>query len=104
MFGNVLTYDAYHLALYLITAIAWVSLGFGFLLSGIDVQALYKGCAMFGVALTISVVMLVVDILQMLEHHQVEMALVIVGIILPAGVILTYKASYLLGRFSPKSL
>jgi hypothetical protein len=48
--------------------------------------------------------MLVVDIMQMLEHHQVEMALVIVGIVLPVGVVLTYKASYLLGRFSPKNL
>ncbi|MEG0244746.1 hypothetical protein D3C76_1627490 [compost metagenome] len=104
MFGNVLTYDAYHLALYLITAMAWVSLGFCFLLRGVDVQALYKGCAMFGVALTISVVMLVVDIMRMLEHHQVEMALVIVGMVLPVMVVLTFKASSLLSKPSLKRM
>jgi hypothetical protein len=34
MFGNVLTYDAYHLALYLLTALAWGVLGLWFLMSG----------------------------------------------------------------------
>jgi len=34
MFGNVLTYDVYHLALYLATAMAWGALGLWLLLQG----------------------------------------------------------------------
>lgn len=102
MFGNVLTYDAYHLAIYLITAIAWVSLGFCFLMRGAGVQALYKGCAMFGVALALSLGMLVLDILRVLEHPHVEMSLVMVGMVLPVIGILTLKADSIVSKHSLK--
>lgn len=104
MFGNVLTYDAYHLALYLVSTLAWVSLGCCFLLRGADVQALYKCFAMFGMALTVSVGMLLLDILRMLEHHHVEMVLVIFGMVLPAIAFLTLKANSILSKFSLKNL
>jgi hypothetical protein len=102
MFGSVLTYGAYHLALYLFTALAWAALGFFFLLRGLDVQALYRCCAMFGLALAISAVMLVLDILRILEHHQVEMALLIFGMLLPVSIILTFKANYWLSKLALK--
>ncbi|WP_236237141.1 MULTISPECIES: hypothetical protein [Pseudomonas] len=93
MFGSVLTYDAYHLALYLLTALAWAALGFFLLLRGLDLQALYRCCAMFGLALAINAVMLVLDILRILEHHQVELALLVIGMALPLSIILTFKAN-----------
>jgi len=102
MFGSVLTYDAYHLALYLLSALACAALGFFFLLRGLDLQALYRCCAMFGLALATSAVMLVLDIFRVLEHHQVEMALLVFGMALPVSVVLTLKASYLLSRLDPK--
>ncbi|HGA2318555.1 TPA: hypothetical protein ACIRVE_003133 [Pseudomonas putida] len=93
MFG-VLTYGAYHLALYLLTAWAWGALGFGFLLRGNDVQALYKCCAMFGLALAINAVVLVLDIFRVIPHHQVELILLMFGVLLPALIFLTYKAAF----------
>jgi len=93
MFGNVLTYDAYHLALYLFMVLSWGALGFWFLRRGVGVEALLKCCAMFGLALVVSSVMLVLDILRVLEHHQVEMALWGLGGGLPAGVFLILKTS-----------
>ncbi|AXM98621.1 hypothetical protein ACU5P1_07985 [Pseudomonas plecoglossicida] len=104
MFGGVLTYDAYHLALYLLTVLAWAALGCFILLRGLDVLALYRCCAMFGLALTISSVMLVLDILRVLEHTQVEMTLLILGIVLPVSIILTSKATYLLSKLFPRQL
>ena len=94
MFGNVLTYDVYHLALYLATAMAWGALGLWLLLQGAGVEALYKCCAVFGLALTISGVMLVLDILRVLEHWQVEAGLLLFGVLLPCVLALTFKAGF----------
>ncbi|MEN5301429.1 hypothetical protein [Pseudomonas sp. TWI628] len=103
MFG-VLTYDAYHLALYLLTALAWGALGFGFLLRGADTQALYKCCAMFGLALAINSVMLVLDIFRVLPHYEVEWVLLVFGMLLPAVMFLTYKAIFFASKISLKKL
>ena len=93
MFGNVLTYDVYHLALYLFLVLAWGALGLHFLQRGIGIEELVKCCAMFGLALAVSSVMLVLDILRVLEHHQVEIALWGLGGVLPASVFLISKTS-----------
>ncbi len=103
MFG-VLTYDAYHLALYLLTALAWGALGFGFLLRGTDAQALYKCCAMFGLALTINAVVLVLDIFRVIPHHEVELILLVFGMLVPVGVYLTFKAAFMVGKLNLKKL
>lgn len=103
MFG-VLTYDAYHLALYLLTALAWGALGFGFLLRGTDAQALYKCCAMFGLALAINAVVLVLDIFRVIPHHEVELILLIFGMLLPALIFLTYKAALIVNKINLKNL
>jgi len=103
MFG-VLTYDAYHLALYLLTALAWGALGFGFLLRGTDAQALYKCCAMFGLALTINGVVLVLDIFRVIPHHEVELILLVFGMLLPVGMYLTAKAAYVVSKINLKKL
>lgn len=84
MFG-VLTYDAYHLALYLLTALAWGALGLG-------VQALWKCCAMLGLVLAIKSIVLVLDISRVIPHHHVELVLLVFGIVLPVGIFLTCKA------------
>jgi len=91
MFG-VLTYDAYHLALYLLTALAWGALGLGLVLRGADVQGLWKCCAMLGLVLAIKSVVLVLDIFRVIPHHHVELVLLVFGIVLPAGIFLTCKA------------
>ncbi|GLO12550.1 hypothetical protein PPUJ20028_11310 [Pseudomonas putida] len=93
MFGKMLTYDVYHLALYLGAVMAWGALGLWLLLRGAGVEALYRCCAMFGLALTISSIMLVLDIFRVLEHWQVEMGLLLFGVMLPGAVVLTFKAS-----------
>ncbi|CAI3807520.1 hypothetical protein GLGCALEP_04701 [Pseudomonas sp. MM221] len=98
MFGNVLTYDVYHLALYLATAVAWVALGLWLLLQGEGVEALYRCCAMFGLALMISSIMLVLDIFRLIEHWQVEAGLVLFGVLLPCLIALTFKASFNVGK------
>ncbi|MBO9551654.1 hypothetical protein [Pseudomonas sp.] len=103
MFG-VLTYDAYHLALYLFTALAWGALGFGFLLRGADTQALYKCCAMFGLALAINAAMLVLDIFRVIPHHAVELVLLVFGMLLPAAIFLTTKAALSASKISLKNL
>ncbi|WP_343595986.1 hypothetical protein [Pseudomonas sp.] len=103
MFG-VLTYDAYQLALYLLTALAWGALGFGFLLRGTDAQALYKCCAMFGLALAINAVVLVLDIFRVIPHHEVELILLIFGMLLPALIFLTYKAALIASKINLKNL
>ncbi|MGJ7551448.1 hypothetical protein [Pseudomonas alloputida] len=103
MFG-VLTYDAYHLALYLLTALAWGALGFGFLLRSADAQALYKCCAMFGLALAINAVVLVLDIVRVIPHHEVELILLVFGMALPSAIFLTYKAASSLSKISLKKL
>ncbi|MEN5036787.1 hypothetical protein [Pseudomonas sp. TWI929] len=92
MFGKVLTYDVYHLALYLVTAMAWGAAGLWLLLRGAGVEALYRCCAMFGLALTISSVMLVLDIFRVLEHWQVELGLLLLGVLLPCVIVLTFRA------------
>ncbi|WP_449434188.1 hypothetical protein [Pseudomonas putida] len=102
MLGNGLTYDSYHLALYLCTVMAWGALALGFLLRGVGAQALYKGCAMFVVTLAISVVLLLLDILRVLEHHQVELALLLFGMLLPCALMLTLKATNTLARMNLK--
>ncbi|MFZ5934259.1 hypothetical protein BGP84_08245 [Pseudomonas putida] len=103
MFG-VLTYDAYHLALYLLTALAWGALGFGFLLRSADAQALYKCCAMFGLALAINAAVLVLDIFRVIPHHEVELILLGFGMALPSALFLTYKAVLVLSKISLKKL
>ncbi|WP_085677847.1 MULTISPECIES: hypothetical protein [unclassified Pseudomonas] len=103
MFG-VLTYDAYHLALYLLTALAWGALGFGFLLRGADAQALYKCCAMFGLALAINGGVLVLDIFRVIPHYEVEFILLVFGMLVPAGMFLTFKAALFLSKKSLKGL
>ncbi|WP_079229075.1 hypothetical protein [Pseudomonas putida] len=103
MFG-VLTYDAYHLALYLLTALAWGALGFGFLLRSADAQALYKCCAMFGLALTLNAAVLVLDIFRVIPHHEVEMILLMFGMLLPAVIFLTYKAIFVASKINLKKL
>ncbi|MEN5239326.1 MULTISPECIES: hypothetical protein [Pseudomonas] len=94
MFGNVLTYDAYHLALYLLTALAWSVLGLWLLMSGVGVAALLRCCAMFGVALLINGLMLMLDIWRVLDHAQVEAGLLAVGVVLPIMLMLIYKTSF----------
>jgi len=103
MFG-VLTYDAYHLALYLLTALAWGALGFGYLLRSTDAQALCKCCAMFGLALAINAVVLVLDIFRVIAHHEVELILLIVGMLLPAIMFLTLKAALFASKLNLKKL
>ncbi|MBC3477949.1 hypothetical protein [Pseudomonas taiwanensis] len=93
MFGKVLTYDVYHLALYLGTVMAWGALGLWLLLRGAGVEALYKCCSMFGLALTISSIMLVLDIFRVIEHWQVEAGLLLFGGLLPCLLALTFKAT-----------
>ncbi|MNE49567.1 hypothetical protein D3C80_1440960 [compost metagenome] len=100
MFGKVLTYDVYHLALYLATAMAWGAAGLWLLLRGVGVEALYRCCAMFGLALTISSVMLVLDILRVLEHWQVELGLLLFGVLLPCVVVLTFRAGLAGSKFN----
>lgn len=85
MFGKVLTYDAYHLALYLLTASLWGLLGLRVLLRGTGGKALAGCCGLFAVALLINGVMLVLDTQRVLEHHQVEMILLMVGVALPGA-------------------
>ncbi|HCV38593.1 MAG TPA: hypothetical protein DGQ94_07720 [Pseudomonas sp.] len=92
MFG-VLTHDACHLALYLLTALAWWALGLGLVLRGAHFQALWKCCAMLGLVLAIKSVVLVLDILRVIPHHQVELVLLVFGIVLPASIFLTCKAT-----------
>jgi hypothetical protein len=103
MFG-VLTYDTYHLALYLLTALAWGALGFGFLLRSADAQALYKCCAMFGLALVINATVLVLDIFRVIPHHEVELILLGFGMALPSALFLTYKAVLVLSKIGLKRL
>ncbi|MGE8114961.1 hypothetical protein [Pseudomonas sp. NPDC086566] len=103
MFG-VLTYDAYHLALYLLTALAWGALGFGFLLRSSDAQALYKCCAMLGLALAINAVMLVLDIFRVIPHHEVELVLLMLGMLLPMVIFLTFKAIFFVSKTNLKKL
>ncbi|MCE1114004.1 MULTISPECIES: hypothetical protein [Pseudomonas] len=100
MFGNVLTYDAYHLALYLLTALAWGVLGLWFLMNGTGVGALLRCCAMFGVALLINGFMLMLDIWRVLEHGQVEAGLLAVGVVLPVMLILICRTGFLKVRKS----
>lgn len=94
MFGKVLTYDVYHLALYLCTALAWATVGLWLLLRGAGVEALYKCCAMFSLVLAISSIMLVLDILRVLEHWQVELGLLLFGVLVPCVLALTFKTSF----------
>ena len=103
MFG-VLTYDAYHLALYLLTALAWGALGSGFLLRGSDAQALYKCCAMLGLALAINTVMLMLDIFRVIPHHEVECVLLVFGMLLPVVMFLTFKAVFFISKKNLKTL
>ncbi|GLO24016.1 hypothetical protein PPUJ21368_18440 [Pseudomonas putida] len=70
------------------------ALGLWLLLHGAGVEALYKCCAVFGLALTISSVMLVLDILRVLEHWQVEAGLLLFGVLLPCVLALTFKAGF----------
>ncbi|MFV3292701.1 hypothetical protein ACNFBR_28745 [Pseudomonas sp. NY11955] len=101
MFGKVLTYDVYHLALYLGSALAWGAVGLRLLLRGAGIEALYKCCAVFGLALTINSVMLVLDILRVLEHWQVELGLLLFGVMLPCALALTLKASINESKINP---
>ncbi|MDF9618822.1 hypothetical protein P5705_14315 [Pseudomonas entomophila] len=101
MFGQVLTYDVYHLALYLLTALAWGLLGMRFLLRDTTATGLLKCCAMFGVAVAIKAVMLVLDIWRVLEHHQVERLLMVLGGLLPGALLLIWKTSSTLSRKFP---
>ncbi|MFJ7788633.1 hypothetical protein [Pseudomonas sp. NPDC096925] len=94
MFGKVLTYDVYHLALYLCTALAWGAVGLWLLLRGTGAPALYKCCAMFGLILAIGSIMLVLDILRVLENWQVESGLLLFGVLLPCVLALTFKTSH----------
>ncbi len=68
-------------------------MGLWLLLRGAGVEALYKGCAMFGLALIISSIMLVLDIFRVIEHWQVEAGLLLFGVLLPCLVALTFKAT-----------
>ncbi|MDZ3993112.1 hypothetical protein [Pseudomonas sp. Teo4] len=104
MFGNVLTYDVYHLALYLLAVMAWSALGLWILLRGTGSWARYGGFALLGLTLTICSVMLVLDILRVLEHRQVEWGLLIFGMFLPATIMLTIKAGSIVSRFDLKRL
>ncbi|WP_248919301.1 hypothetical protein [Pseudomonas entomophila] len=101
MFGQVLTYDAYHLALYLLTALAWGMLGVRFLLLDLSSTALLRCFAMFGAAMMINAGMLMLDIRRVLEHHQVELLLVVLGGLLPGALMLIFKASSTLSKRSP---
>ncbi|WP_236707524.1 hypothetical protein [Pseudomonas sp. Leaf58] len=92
MFGKVLTYDVYHLALYLGSALAWGAVGLWLLLRGVGVVALYKGCVVFGLGLALSSIILVLDIVRVLEHWQVELGLLLFGLLLPCVIFLTFKA------------
>ncbi|MFJ4457214.1 hypothetical protein ACIP1G_25460 [Pseudomonas sp. NPDC089392] len=104
MFGNVLTYDVYHLALYLGMVMAWGAVGLWLLQRGAGVEALYRCCAMFGLALMISSVMLVLDIFRVLEHWQVELGLMLLGVLLPCVVVLTFKAGLNSSKSDPNKL
>ncbi|ABY99747.1 TPA: hypothetical protein ACHTCR_002141 [Pseudomonas putida] len=104
MFGNVLTYDVYHLALYLGSALAWGAVGLLMLLRGAGVGALYKCCAVFGLALITNSIMLVLDILRVLEHWQVELGLLLFGVMLPCVLVLTLKANLSVSKNSLNKL
>jgi hypothetical protein len=101
MFGQVLNYDVYHLALYLLAALAWGVLGVRFLLHDTTAKGLIKCFAMLGVAMVINLVMLMLDIWRVLEHHQVEFLLMMLGGLLPGGLMLIWKVSCLSGRKFP---
>lgn len=94
MFGKVLTYDVYHLALYLGSVLAWGAVGLRLLLRGAGIEALYQSCAIFGLALMFGSIMLVLDILRVLEHWQVELGLLLFGVMLPCMLALALKASF----------
>ncbi|CAK14528.1 hypothetical protein [Pseudomonas entomophila] len=98
MFGQVLTYDVYHLALYLISALAWGMLGVRFLLLDLSATALLRCFAMFGLAMAINAGMLMLDIRRVLEHHQVELLLVVLGGLLPGALMLIWKARSTLSK------
>jgi NADH:ubiquinone oxidoreductase subunit 6 (subunit J) len=93
MFGNVLTYDAYHLALYLLTALAWGVLGLWFLMSG-GRRGVAQVLRHVGVALLINGFMLMLDIWRVLDHAQVEAGLLAVGVVLPIMLILIYRTGF----------
>lgn len=98
MFGQVLTYGAYHLALYLCTALAWGALGLYFLLQGTGFGALIRCCGMFAIALSINGVMLLLDIRRTLDHHQVEAILWLAGVALPCLLLLTCRTGFVSGK------
>lgn len=104
MFGNVLTYDAYHLGLYLLSALGWGALGLRQLLRGTGIGALLRCCGLFAVALLFNGVMLVLDIQRVLEHHQVESILLFGGVLLPGIVLLMYRAGFIASKKGLDSL
>jgi hypothetical protein len=104
MFGNVLTYDAYHLGLYLFSALGWGALGLRQLLRGSGFTALLRCCGLFGVALLFNGVMLLLDIQRVLEHRQVESILLFGGVLLPGILWLMCRTGFIVSKKGLDSL
>lgn len=78
--------------------------GVGFLLRGAGAQALYKRCVMFGMAVAMNVGVLVLNIFRLISHYEVEFILLVFGMLVPAGMFLTFKAALFLSKKSLKGL
>jgi hypothetical protein len=100
MFGAVLTYDVYHLALYLLSALGWGALGLRPLLHGSGRGALLRCCGLFAVALLFNGVMLLLDIQRVLEHGQVVSVLLIGGGLVPGVLLLMGRSGIFVGKKS----
>ncbi|NIF27346.1 hypothetical protein F3J44_13305 [Pantoea sp. Tr-811] len=83
---------------------SWSALGLGLLVRGTGASALLRCVTMLGVALLVCALMLVLDIWRVLEQHEVEGALLCLGVLLPAGLPLAWKASLMASKLQLKKV